>query len=262
MGMDEKTIEFIGGKLFAAQQSRRPIKTMSKEYDGFSIEDAYKTQQCLIRHHLESGYTPSGKKIGLTSKAMRDLVHINEPDYGIIFHQNAVSNEGEISADQCIIPRVEAELVFKLKKDINKKNVCVQDIINATDYIVAAFEIIDNRYDIDGQTIADSIADNAAFCAYVLGDIPISPEKLDLRHLGFILEKNGRQVSTGSGAAIMGNPFNAMVWLANRMVELENPLKAGELVLSGSMIAAVDAAKGDYFRGRFGPFEDVGVHFI
>ncbi len=260
--MDLKTIEKIGRELYIAEQSRVPIPTMSKDYRDFTVDDAYRIQKCVVEHHLNAGNTLSGKKIGLTSKAMRELVNIDEPDYGVIFNQSYVQNEGEIKTDDYIIPRVEAELVFKLKADLDMKGVTEQDVAAATEYVTAAFEIIDNRYDIEGQTVEDSISDNAAFGAYVLGDKTLPVEEIDLRQLGFVLEKNGRQICTGSGAAVMGNPLKAMMWLSNRMYELGSPLRAGDLILSGSMIAAVSAEKGDYFRGQFGQLGDVCVHFI
>lgn len=261
MRFSSEQVRKISDDLYDAWLSRTPIPRMTQIYGDFSQEDAYEIQKVFIGRQIAAGQTPAGKKIGLTSKAMRDLVHINEPDYGTIFFEQCFGSDTELDSAAFIIPRVEAEILFKLKRGLDRPGVTPEDVADATEYVTAAFEIIDNRYTIQDQKIVDSIADNAAFGACIMGDVPKRVDELDLRSLGFVMEKNHKQVCTGSGAAVMGNPLNAMVWLAEKMIQLGDPLKANELVLSGSIVAAVDVAPGDHLCGRFGPLGEVNVSF-
>lgn len=261
MSLTTGQIQIIADTLYDAWLRQEPIQRMTQTYGDFSKEDAYEIQKIFVQKQIASGQSPAGKKIGLTSKAMRELVHIDEPDYGSIFYERCFGNGSELDTGSFIIPRVEAELLFKLKQDLPGPVVTPQDVVAATEYVAAAFEIIDNRYNIEEQEIVDSIADNAAFGACVIGDIPGKVDELDLRALGLVMEKNNKQICTGSGAAVMGDPLNAIVWLAEKMAQLGDPLRAGDLVLSGSIIAAVDVARGDCLRGYFGPLGEVSVSF-
>ena len=158
--------------------------------------------------------------------------------------------------------RIEVEFVYKLKKALKKERIGKADVLDATEFIVCALELIDNRADMDGLKVFDSIADNAAFAGYTLGDIPIDPYEVDMRNVGVVVYKNGQQESTSSGAAVMGDATNGIVWLANKMVELGEPLEAGEFVLAGSVVAAIPAKAGDHFRADFGCFGEVSVRFV
>ena len=265
--MKKETIVQCAESLYQAFVTNTPIDRLSLKYpEDLTIEAGYAIQSRMLAMMEAAGRHPAGHKIGLTSKAMRDLVHIQEPDYGRIFYEDCFHSGAEVACDRFIYPRIEAEILFKLKESLDRPNITEEDVVRATQYFVPAFEIIDNRYRIEGQLISDSIADNAANGAYVIGDEPcyfgehLSNAELPLQ--GINLEKNGRQIDTSTCAAVMGNPTTAVAWLANKMFSLGEPLKAGELVLSGSIIAAVDVQKGDYFRCDYGSLGYVSVHFV
>lgn len=265
--MEEKQIAYCGRALYDAFISRKPIERLSLKFpDTLTVKAAYEIQRYMLELIEKDGRHPAGHKIGLTSKAMRDLVHIDEPDYGKIYYEDCHHSNADVKCSDFIYPRIEAELLFKLRSDLNKPDITFEDVVEAVEFFVPAFEIIDNRYKIEGQLIADSIADNAANGAYVIADAPCYFESLEearkLAQYGITLEKNGRQLDTSTCAAVMGNPVEAVRWLANKMYAKHDPLLRGELVLSGSIIAAVEVAPGDYFRCDYGKLGHVAVHFI
>ena len=261
MAIPDEKLKEIGKDLFSAAMSATPIPTISKQYPEITYEEAYRIQRYMLEQYYKAGYVRSGRKIGLTSKAMRDLVNINEPDYGSIFFNNYFQSGSILSVSDFVIPRVEVEFAYKLKKDLDKHNISRSDVLDATEFIVCALELIDNRADMTGLKIYDSIADNAAFAAYTLGDIPVYPEEIDMRNVGVIIWKNDQQVAASSGAAVMGDTTNGIIWLANKMVELGEPLRAGEYVMAGSVVAAMPVQAGDRFRAQFGKFGEVSVRF-
>ena len=262
MALGEEVKAQLGKDLFQAVMDAKAIPTISKQYSQIDYADAYSIQQYMLEEYRKAGYTRAGRKIGLTSKAMQALVNINEPDYGSIFYDNYFPNGGTLHANKLVIPRIEVEFVYKLKKALKKERIGKADVLDATEFIVCALELIDNRADMDGLKVFDSIADNAAFAGYTLGDIPIDPYEVDMRNVGVVVYKNGQQESTSSGAAVMGDATNGIVWLANKMVELGEPLEAGEFVLAGSVVAAIPAKAGDHFRADFGCFGEVSVRFV
>lgn len=261
MVLSEKAKKDLGVSLLQALKKAEPIPTISKQWPGIDYEDAYEIQKHMLTEFQKAGYVRSGRKIGLTSKAMRDLVNINEPDYGSIFFNDYFPNGGTLRTADFIIPRVEVEFAYKLKRKLDKLDITQEDVLEATEFIVCALELIDNRADTEGPKVFDSIADNAAFAGYTLGDIPLYPDEVDMRNVGVVVYKNGRQECTSSGAAVMGDATNGIVWLANKMVALGEPLEAGEFVLAGSVVAAMPVRPGDSFAADFGRFGTVGVYF-
>lgn len=215
----------------------------------------------MLDHYLEDQYHFSGRKVGMTSHAMREQFHIHEPDYGYIFQELKFENGSKIDITQFLDPMVEAELAFVLKEDLNRPDITAEDVLSATEYVTAALEIIDARTQHFDTTIADSIADNASFAAYVTGDTILSPLSVDLSLVGIIAEKNGNQIATSSGASVMGNPACAVAWLANKMYALGEPLKKGEFILSGSFISAVPVKPGDLIHMKYGHFGEIQILF-
>jgi 2-keto-4-pentenoate hydratase len=172
-----------------------------------------------------------------------------------------MENHGLISWSQVLQPRVEAEIAFVLKRDLQGPQVTVMDVLQATAYVVPALEIVDSRI-IDWKIqLPDTIADNASSGLYVLGGKPLAVDELDLAQVGMVLYKNGEMVNTGVGAAALGHPAACVAWLANKLSEFDIPLKAGEVILSGALSAAVNAEPGDHFRARFAHLGEVGVRF-
>jgi 2-keto-4-pentenoate hydratase len=228
---------------------------------SLSVTEAYHIQLENIQMKVEQGQKIIGKKIGLTSLAMQKLLGVDEPDYGHLLDSMEVTNGGRISIEKVLQPKVEAELAFVLKKDLIGPNVTTLDVLQATDYIVPALEIVDSRVNDWKIKLPDTIADNASSGFYVLGERKAKVDEINLELLGMVLSKNNEIVNTGVGAAALGNPATCVAWLANKLSEFGIPLKAGEIILSGALSAAADAQAGDTFSARFAHLGEVKVHF-
>lgn len=259
--MDKAVIADLGRQLFEANETRVTIPPITKTHPEVTVEDAYNIQQELLKCHLAAGRRISGRKIGLTSKAMQLQANVFSPDYGYLIDNRYYINGDVIPAGVLIQPKVEAELAFILNKDLQGPGVTGKDVLAVTEYVIASLEIVDKRYHGFYGHICDNVSDNAFFGAYLLGDLIMSPTKMDLSLIGLVLEQNGRQVATGVGAAVMGHPAEGVAWLANRMTELGTPLKSGELILSGSFVAAAFVQPGDFIRARFSGLGEVSVEF-
>ncbi len=235
-----------------------PLTTLDP---SLSVTEAYHIQLENIQLKVEQGQKIIGKKIGLTSLAMQKLLGVDEPDYGHLLDSMEVTNGGAISIEKVLQPKVEAELAFVLKKDLIGPNITTLDVLQATDYIVPALEIVDSRVKDWKIKLPDTIADNASSGFYVLGDRKAKVDEINLELLGMVLSKNNEIVNTGVGAAALGNPATCVAWLANKLSEFDIPLKAGEIILSGALSAAADAKAGDSFSARFAYLGEVKVHF-
>lgn len=252
---------WLADRLWDAELQRRGVRPLTEDKPDLTAEQAYQIQLINIGRKVEKGQRVTGKKIGLTSRAMQELLGVDQPDYGHLLDGMVVENGEEIPFDRVLQPRVEAEIAFILKNDLQGPRVTPVDVLVATDCIVPALEIIDSRIADWKIKLADTIADNASSGLYVLGDRPVSVERVDLERIGMVLYKNGRVVNTGVGAAALGHPANCVAWLANQLHKYDMTLKAGEVILSGALCAAVDAEPGDYFTARFAHLGEVGVYF-
>ena len=235
-----------------------PLTSIDSE---LTVKEAYSIQLENISKKLEQGQKIVGKKIGLTSKAMQNLLGVGEPDYGHLLDSMVVENGGRISIEDVLQPKVEAEIAFILKKELRGPNVTTLDVLQATDYVVPALEIVDSRVKDWKIKLVDTVADNASSGYYVLGGKPTKIEDVDLELIGMVLTKNGDLVNTGVGAAALGNPASCVAWLANKLSEFDIPLRAGEVILSGALSAAEVATKGDTFTARFAHIGQVSVRF-
>jgi 2-oxopent-4-enoate/cis-2-oxohex-4-enoate hydratase len=197
------------------------------KYPDITYEDAYEIQGVLIKKLQEKGMKIAGKKVGLTSNAMRKTANIFEPDYGFIFSDLCYNNESEIPIKNFIAPRIECEIAFKLCEDLDKTDITNEDIIKATKYVVCCMEICDFRMVRDKyqRKIQDSIADDAAFGGYILGDNPINVTKYDLTTIPYSLEMNNKQIEVSCEAAVYNDPASSMAWLANTFYKIGEPLK-------------------------------------
>lgn len=260
--MDKSTIEQLGDKLYEALVNRQPIAPLSSAHPDMTIEDAYHVQQRMIARRLEKGERVIGKKIGVTSKAVMNMLGVNQPDFGYLL-DGMVYNEGQsVEFDSLIQPKAEGEIAFLLKKDLQGPGVTAADVLAATEGVMACFEIVDSRIQDWKIKIQDTVSDNASCGVFVLGDQMVSIDNLDLATCGMVLERNGETVVTGAGAASMNHPVNAMVWLANMLGSLGIALKAGDIVLSGAMGAMVPVAKGDNLRISIGGIGGCSVRFV
>jgi 2-keto-4-pentenoate hydratase len=254
-------IQEFSDYLINAEKSGKGVKAITDIAPDISINEAYRIQLATIKKKIEAGQAVVGKKIGLTSVAMQKMLGVNEPDYGHLLDGMAIENGGIVNLQLLLQPKVEAEIAFILKKDLKGPNVTTEDVLNATEYVVPALEIIDSRI-LDWKIkLADTIADNASSGFYVLGDNRFDVEKVDLPKVKMELYKNGELMNSGEGSAVLGNPAYCVAWLANKISEFGIYLKKGEVILSGALSAAIDVKPGDVFTAYFDPIGSVSVKF-
>jgi 2-oxopent-4-enoate/cis-2-oxohex-4-enoate hydratase len=260
--MDKSKIEKYGDELYDALINRKAVAPLTDREADITIEDAYQIQQRMIQRRLDAGETIIGKKIGVTSKVVMDMLKVSQPDFGMMT-SGMVFNEGEaIDTSTMIAPRAEAEVAFVLKSDLMGPGVTAADVLRATDCVLPCFEIVDSRIQDWKIKIQDTVADNASCGVLVLGGRRKSPADIDLALAGMVLEKNGEIISTSTGAAVQGSPVNAVAWLANTLGNLGIGLKAGEVILSGSQSPLVPVKAGDSLVCTVGGLGGTSVRFI
>lgn len=262
--MTRQEIERFGHRLAGCLKTKTQIDQPSVSYPDITYDEAYAIQAVMVADLVEEGWTVSGKKVGLTSEAMRRAANIYEPDYGYTFHQKHYANGAVFSMADFLAPRVECELAFRLKKDLAGEHITREQVLDATLYVAACMEVVDFRIFRDKvqRLVQDSIADNAAFGACVFGDVPLEAGAVDLALVPYIFEVNHVQQEVSCGAAVYEDPALSVAWLAERFTRLGNPLRAGEIILSGSAVSSVPVQAGDYLRCTFGPFGEVSCSFI
>ena len=252
----------VAAELLNAERTQKPIEALTTTYQGLTVDEAYRIQLAQVSIRLEEGRKIVGKKIGLTSIGMQQLLGVNEPDYGHLFDDMLIPEGEPCRRDELIWPRIEGELAFVLKDRLKGPGVNIADVYRATDYIIPAIEIVDSRIKDWKIKLADTIADNASSARFVLGNRIVPVDEIDLRHVGMVLEKNGVMVNNGAGAAVLGNPAAAVAWLANKLASYDIALEPGEIILSGALTAAVDAAAGDVFTVSFHTLGSINLKFI
>ncbi|HET8810611.1 MAG TPA: fumarylacetoacetate hydrolase family protein [Flavobacteriaceae bacterium] len=241
----KKTISEIASILQQAEKSNISCPPIRRFFEGKDLEKAYRVQEFIRKEKLADGQKIVGKKIGLTSKKVQEQLGVNEPDFGVLLHEMQISNNGKIPFSDLMQPKAEAEIAFVLKKDLTQKNISIEEMKNAIDYAVAAIEIVGSRIENWDIQITDTIADNASASHFVLGEKQVPLENLDLENCQMQMHINGEKVSEGTGKACLGNPLHAAVWLADKMVEMGNPLKKGEIILSGALGPMANLKSGD-----------------
>jgi len=262
MPIDESTARKQAEALYQAEVQRRPIEPLTAVYPDLRPEEAYAIQLEVVRRKVDAGGRIVGRKIGLTSRAMQQMLGIDQPDYGHLLDTMAVADGGQVPIERLVQPKVEGEIAFVMKRDLRGPAVTVADVLAATDYLVPAIEIIDSRIRDWQIKLADTIADNASSGMFVLGNSRTAVDQVDLRLVGMVLEKNGEVALTGAGAAVLGNPARAVAWLANKLSEFGISLKAGEVILSGSLSSALSIARGDQVKAEFDRLGSVSVTFV
>ena len=246
--------------ILRAGLSRELCPQPSKTWPGMTLEDAYDVQRRWADARIAQGARIVGRKIGLTSRAMQLASKMTEPDYGVILDDALFNDGARIPAGSFIKPRLEVELAFVMGQDLSGTGCRLHDVLRATEFVQPALEIIDYRTELPRQ-IVDTIADNAAFGAIVLGGRTIRPFDVDLRWVGATLSQNGTIEESGLSAAIMGHPASGIAWLVNKLAPLGDGLKKGDIVLGGSFTRPVDIRSGDVIFADFGPLGAIGVSF-
>ncbi|WP_267929697.1 fumarylacetoacetate hydrolase family protein [Paraburkholderia sp. ZP32-5] len=249
MTIGQSRIDALGERLHRALETVTPIDPLTHEDPSLSVSDAYAIQRAMVAHRIAAGQRVVGKKIGITSRAVMDMLGVEQPDFGVLLSGMAYEDGAAISASRFISPRAEGEIAFVMARDISGPGLSRDDLRASIAYAVPCFEIVDSRIRDWKITIADTVADNGSSGAFVLGDA-IAPlnsphHALDLRCAGMVLEKNGQIVGTGAGAAALGDPLTCVTWLANQLGEFGIGLKAGEVILSGSLSIMFPVAAGD-----------------
>lgn len=246
--------------LLRAEQERKPIAQLSKTYPHMEIEDAYRIQDIWAQLRVAKGARIVGHKIGLTSRAMQMASKMTEPDYGQILDDAMFNDGAQIAVNRFMKPRLETELAFIMGEDLEGPGARIYDVMRATEMVLPALEIIDYRTEVP-RAITDTIADNAAFAAIVVGGRPVRPMDIDIRWVGATLSKNGIIEESGVSAAIMGHPASGIAWLVNKLHAVGAKLKKGHIVLAGSFTRPVDVVAGDVIQADFGTLGGIGVSF-
>lgn len=258
--MDPTLIQRLGDELYDALRARSVVEPLTSRHEGIGIADAYGIQQRMIARRLDAGERIVGKKIGVTSRAVMNMLGVFQPDFGYLLDGMLVGGES-IDSRTLIQPKAEGEIAFLLKRDLMGPGIGNADVLAATECVMPCFEIVDSRIRDWKIQIADTVADNASCGVFVLGDRAVDPRRVDLATCGMVLEKNGEVIATGAGAAALGSPVNAVAWLANTLGALGIGLKAGEVILSGALAAMFPAQAGDSFRVSIGGLGGCSVRF-
>jgi 2-oxo-hept-3-ene-1,7-dioate hydratase len=252
MALTQNDIRMAAEQLHQAEKTRVQIRQISLDHPAITMDDAYAIQKAWVEIKLDEGRVVRGHKIGLTSKAMQSALGINEPDSGILLDDMFFADGGLVPTERFIATRVEAELAFIMKHRLKGPDCTLFDVLNATDFVVPALEILDTRIQrVDPQTqstrkIFDTVADNAANAGIVLGGRPLRPLDADLRWIGALCSRNGQLEETG---------------LANKIAPHGLALEPGQVVLAGSFIRPIETRKGDTIVADYGPFGTVSCYF-
>ncbi|MDG2459744.1 MAG: fumarylacetoacetate hydrolase family protein [Luminiphilus sp.] len=260
--MDSETIKQVSDKLFEALESRTTMEPLTSTYPDITIEDAYTISLLLLERRLARGEIVVGKKIGVTSEAVMDMLDVRQPDFGFITDAMRYDTEMPVSS-HLIQPRAEGELAFILKRDLVGPGVTNADVIAATDAVLPCFEVVDSRIENWRIKIQDTVADNASCGFFALNEAAaIQPSKIALPDCRMIVTKNGEVISQGLGAAAMGDPVNCIAWLANTLGEYGITLRSGDIILSGSLVPLEPVHAGDVMTVSVDGMGDCSVSFV
>lgn len=260
--MTQDTIRKLAQQLRTAYTNRKPCPPLRSILGMQDLASAYAVQSLNIEMQVEQGARITGRKIGLTSKAVQAQLGVSQPDFGTLLNTMEVLHNDAISVTELMQPKAEAEIAFVLKKDLPAHELSVHELISAIDYALPAIEIVGSRIENWNIKITDTIADNASASHYVLGHRPVGLRDLDVVNCEMQMTKNGEKVSAGTGAACLGSPLNATLWLVNTLAKAGAPLRAGEVILSGALGPMAEVRAGDRFEAHFSDLGSVAVNFI
>lgn len=263
MALAAPQITALGDELFNALRARKTIAPFTDRVDGIDIDDAYKISLHFLQRRLDAGEKVVGKKIGVTSKPVQDMLGVHQPDFGFLTNQMWVKNGDvlSIAGSGLIQPRAEGEIAFVLKKDIKGTQVTADQVMDATEYVSPCFEIVDSRIHDWKIKIQDTVADNASCGVFVVGDERVKPHALDLAAVHMDVLKNGAHIASGKGSAVQGHPAEAVAWLANTLGRYGIPFLKGEIILSGSLAPLLPAAPGDRFQMTLAGIGEASIGF-
>ncbi len=265
--LTEEQIADAAERLYQAETSVKQMPALTLSYPDMDMDDAYQVQKRWVDRKVEDGRKVVGYKIGLTSRAMQMAVNIDTPDYGVLLDDMVFPNGGTIPAGNFTDPRIETEFAFVLKKPLSGEDVTVEQVIDATDYVVPALELIAARsFRVDPESgytrkVFDTIADNAANAGIIVGDVKIDPREVDLRWAGALLYLNEEIEETGLAAGVMDHPAHGIRWVCKRFAPWGIGLEPGQIILSGSFTRPVIVTPGDTIRADYGDFGEITINF-
>ncbi|MDG2089758.1 MAG: 2-oxo-hepta-3-ene-1,7-dioic acid hydratase [Gammaproteobacteria bacterium] len=266
--LTEQQIQEAADNLYAAEQGREQIAPLTLTHPDMDMDDAYAVQTAWVQRKIEDGRKVIGYKIGLTSRAMQRVMKIETPDYGVLLDDMIFEDGSDIVTADFLDPQIEVELAFVLKKTLSGENVTVEEVMDATDYVIPAFELIAARSvranPETGYTrkVFDTIADNAANAGIITGGSRVDPKEVDLRWCGAIVESNGVIEQTGLAAAVLGHPAKGICWIAKRFAPHGISLEPGQVLLSGSFTAPIKVKAGDKVTADYGDLGKILVNFV
>ncbi|CCQ72612.1 2-keto-4-pentenoate hydratase [Magnetospira sp. QH-2] len=258
---EQNQIQQAADRLWSAWESGTPTEPVRDLIGETDLEAAYAVQEINTRKWLAQGRRLVGRKIGLTSKVVQTQLGVDQPDYGMLFADMDIPDGEDIPLARCFQPKVEAEVAFVVGDDLNSDQLTMADILSSLDYALAAIEVVGSRVADWNIRIADTVADNASSGLYILGQQPVALGDFDPRLCGMAMFKGGEPMSVGAGAACLGSPLNATLWLAKVMAKAGRPLLAGDVVLSGALGPMVAANPGDVFEARIEGLGSVRASF-
>jgi len=254
-------IEQLAKQLRDAYEKRTACPPLREQIGVTDLDTAYAIQHVNNQLLIDNGARITGYKIGLTSHAVQEQLGVDQPDFGALLNTMEVLNGSSVPVSVLMQPKAEAEIAFVLKHDLPAHSLSMTELISAIDYALAAIEIVGSRIENWNIKIADTIADNASASHYVVGHRPIKLENVDVVDCKMQMTKNGEVVSSGNGAACLGSPLNATLWLVNKMAELGTPLKGGQVILSGALGKMANIQAGDTFEASFSGLGKVSISF-
>ena len=261
MSVSTELLNQVAHELMDAESKHAPIPPITGRYPGFNVDDAYQVQSHVLEHRLSGGKKVVGRKVGLTSKAMQEMLGVDQPDYGVLLEDMLIEDGAEFPAAELLQPRIEAEIGFMLKADLTGPDVTAEQVLEATDYLFAALEVIDSRIKDWRIKLQDTIADNASSARVVVGAGRVSPAGLDLAREELVFECNGQEVGRATGEAVLGHPANAVAWLASTLHRRGVTIAAGQLIIPGALTAAIPVIPGDTVKATFTNLGTVSVRF-
>ncbi|KVH53728.1 2-keto-4-pentenoate hydratase [Burkholderia sp. MSMB1072] len=253
-------VQHVADLLDRAARAGQPIAPVREHFTG-GVAEAYAAQDLNTQRQVREGRRVTGRKIGLTSLAVQKQLGVDQPDFGTLFDSMAVNDNEEMAWSRLMQPKCEAEVALVLERDLDGEHIVMTDLLAATAYVLPAIEVVGSRIANWDINILDTIADNASAGLYVLGQRPVKLADLDLRLAGMIMERKGDAVSLGVGAACLGHPLNAALWLARTLVDMGTPLRAGDVVLTGALGPLVTVSPGDVIEARIQGLGSVRARF-
>ncbi|WP_232698302.1 2-keto-4-pentenoate hydratase [Brevibacillus daliensis] len=251
MSITQDMAQDIVTYLYEAEKECKEVTKVTDRYPDLQIEEAYNLQDQLIERKIQDGNRRIGIKLGLTSEAKQKMMGVHEAIYGTLLHDMLAYEWEPIDCSQLIHPKAEPEIAFFMAEDLQGTNVTAEDVLQATQFVAAAIEIIDSRYENFRFTLTDVVADNCSSARFVIGSKMVSPQELNLVTEGMVMSKNGEIAATGTGAAVLGNPATAVAWAVNKLGERGAGLKKGDIVLAGAMSEAIAIGPGDHVLVQF-----------